>query len=294
MKEILKNCTMCPHQCGVNRIKGQLGRCGAGDKVKIALVSVHSYEEPCISQIHGSGTIFFSQCNLKCVFCQNYQISQKGMGKEHSVEELAGIMLKQQEKGVNNINLVTPTIYACQIKEAIKIAKEKGLSIPIIYNSSGYEKIETLQMLEGDIDIYLPDFKYYDNETAKEYSGIENYYEYASRAIREMYRQVGNPAFDSTGTLKQGLMIRHLILPNHVRETKAILDWIKESIGKEAYISIMAQYFPTNLANRYEKINRKINQIELKMVQKYLWESGLENGYIQEMGKQEEKYVPDF
>jgi putative pyruvate formate lyase activating enzyme len=294
MSDILEKCTLCPHKCNVNRRKKQVGRCKANDDVKIALVSTHNYEEPCISKIHGSGTIFFSNCNLKCVFCQNYEISQSGIGEEYSIEELANIMLKQQEKGVNNINLVTPTIYAYQIIQAIKIAKQKGLNIPIIYNTSGYENLETLKMLDGYIDIYLPDFKYYDNDVASKYSNIENYFEYTSEAIKEMYRQVGNPVFDNDGILKKGLIIRHMILPNYVSQTKNILNWIRENIGKEAYVSIMAQYFPSNIAWKYEKINRKINRIELKMVEKYLFESGIENGYIQKIGKCEEKYVPNF
>jgi len=294
MKDILECCTLCPHMCKVNRRDKKIGRCKASEKIKIALVSTHEYEEPCISKLHGSGTIFFSNCNLKCVFCQNYKISSEGLGKEYSIEELADIMLKQQEKGVNNINLVTPTIYAYQIVQAIKRAKEKGLNIPVIYNSSGYETIETLKMLEGYIDVYLPDFKYYDNDIALKYSNVKEYFEYTTNAIKEMYRQVGNPEFDENGIIQKGVVIRHLILPSHVNQTKKVLNWVKENIGKEAYVSIMAQYFPCNKADKYEKINRKINKIELRMVENYLYNSGLENGYIQKLGKCEESYVPDF
>ena len=294
MKNILEKCTMCPHSCKINRLNNEIGRCRAGEKIKISLVSIHNYEEPCISKIHGSGTIFFSNCNLKCVFCQNYKISQGNLGKEYTIDEIAEIMLNLQEKGVNNINLVTPTIYSYQIVQALKIAKEKGLNIPIIYNSSGYETIENLKMLEGYIDIYLPDFKYYDNDIALKYSNIKNYFEYTSKAIKEMYRQVGNPIFNKEGIIQKGIIIRHLILPNYTNQTKKILLWIKENIGKDSYISIMAQYFPTNLSDKYDKINRKINKIELKMVEKYLYEIGLENGYIQKLSKCEEIYVPDF
>lgn len=294
MNNILENCTMCPHGCKINRKNGEMGRCRAGEKIKISLVSIHNYEEPCISKLHGSGTIFFSNCNLKCVFCQNYKISQGNIGKEYTIEELAEIMLNLQQKGVNNINLVTPTIYAYQIVQAIIIAKEKGLNIPIIYNSSGYETIETLKMLEGHIDIYLPDFKYYDNDVALKYSNIKKYFEYASSAIKEMYRQVGNPVFNNNGIIQKGVIIRHLILPNYTNQTKKILNWIKENIGEEAYVSIMAQYFPTNISNKYEKINRKINKIELKIVENYLYKIGFKNGYIQKLGKCEENYVPTF
>lgn len=293
-KNILEKCTMCPHQCKVNRLKNKTGRCKAGKNVKIALASIHHYEEPCISNVCGSGTIFFSNCNLKCVFCQNYKISKYGVGKEYSIEELANIMLEQQSKGVNNINLVTPTIYAYQIIEAIKIAKEKGLNIPIVYNSSGYECLQTIDALEGFIDVYLPDFKYYHNDVAKKYSNVENYFEYTSKAILKMYKQVGNPVFDKNGIIKKGIIIRHMILPNHINETKHILNWVKKNIGIKAYVSIMAQYFPTNITDQYEKINRKVNKVEMKIVEKYLYDSGLENGYIQKLGKCEEKYVPDF
>lgn len=294
MEDILKNCTMCPHKCRVNRKNNEKGRCRASDKIKIALVSTHDYEEPCISKLHGSGTIFFSNCNLKCVFCQNYKISDQGLGKEYSIEELSDIMLKQQKNGVNNINLVTPTIYAYQIVQAIKLARKKGLNIPIIYNSSGYECVETLKMLEGYIDVYLPDFKYYDNDVALKYSNIKDYFKYTSEAIKEMYNQVGNPKFDNNGIIQRGIIIRHLILPNHINQTKKILNWIEENIGKEAYISIMAQYFPSNKADKYEKINRKINKIELQIVENYLYSLGLDNGYIQKIGKCEESYVPNF
>lgn len=294
MNDILECCILCPHKCKINRKSGKRGICGASDRVKIALVSTHDYEEPCISKLHGSGTIFFSHCNLKCVFCQNYKISSGEIGKEYSIEELADIMIKQQEKGVNNINLVTPTIYAYQIVQAIKLAKEKGLNIPIIYNSSGFECIETLEMLKGYIDVYLPDFKYYDNEVSLKFSNINNYFQYASNAIKCMYEQVGNPVFDSNGIIKRGVIIRHLILPNNINQTKRILKWIEENIGKEAYVSIMAQYFPCNKSYQYEKINRKINRIELKIIERYIYDIGLENGYIQKIGKCEESYVPNF
>ena len=244
MKE-LNSCTICPHNCKINRNNGQIGRCRIGDKVKIALASVHNYEEPCISGKNGSGTIFFSNCNLSCIYCQNYKISQLGKGYELSVEELANIMLKQQEKGVNNINLVTPTMYVYQIIEAIKIARKRGLKIPIIYNTNGYENVKTIQDLNGYVDIYLPDLKYYSNEISKKYSKIDNYFKYATEAIKEMYKQVGSPIFDENGIIKKGLIIRHLVLPNHLQNSKHILKWIKENMPEDTYVSVMAQYFPT-------------------------------------------------
>ena len=293
MKE-LNSCTICPHNCKINRNNGQIGRCRSGYKVKIALASVHNYEEPCISGKNGSGTIFFSNCNLSCIYCQNYKISQLGKGYELSVEELANIMLKQQEKGVNNINLVTPTMYVYQIIEAIKIARKRGLKIPIIYNTNGYENVKTIQDLNGYVDIYLPDLKYYSNEISKKYSKIDNYFKYATEAIKEMYKQVGSPIFDENGIIKKGLIIRHLVLPNHLQNSKHILKWIKENMPEDTYVSVMAQYFPTYKAKEDNLINRKLNKKEYREIEEFLYTLNLENGYMQELGEHEEEYVPNF
>lgn len=292
--EELSSCTICPHNCKVNRNNGQIGRCRSGNKVKIALASVHNYEEPCISGKNGSGTIFFSNCNLSCIYCQNYKISQLGKGYELSVEELANIMLEQQEKGVNNINLVTPTMYAYQIIEAIKIARKNGLNIPIVYNTNGYENVKTIQDLNGYIDIYLPDLKYYSNELSKKYSKVDNYFKYTTEAIKEMYRQVGCPVFDENGIIQKGLIIRHLVLPNHLQNSKHVLKWIKENMPEDTYVSVMAQYFPTYKAKEDELINRKLTKKEYKEIEEYLYTLDLKNGYMQELGEHEEEYVPDF
>ena len=241
----LKNCNICPHKCGINRNSEEIGRCRATDKIKIALYSTHNFEEPCISGENGSGTVFFSNCNLNCVFCQNYEISQLGKGKEITIDELAKIFLGQQEKRLENINLVTPTSYVPQIIEAIKIAKKRGLDIPIVYNTNGYENIETIKMLDGYIDIYLPDLKYAENEIAKKYSKVDNYFEIATEAIKEMITQVGIPKLDERGILKKGVMIRHLVLPNNIENSKKFLKWIVDNLPKEIYVSVMAQYFPT-------------------------------------------------
>lgn len=294
MLEELKECTLCPFKCKANRLEGKTGKCKANSKIKIALASIHKYEEPCISGRNGSGTVFFSNCNFNCIFCQNYEISQEGLGKEISIEELAEIFLKQQEKGADNINLVTPVMYVYHIIEAIKIAKKKGLKIPIIYNSNGYENIETLKLLEGYIDIYLPDLKYYNNEIAKKYSNVPKYFEVSTEAIQEMYRQVGAPKFDEDGIIKRGLIVRHLILPNYIENTKHVLKWLKENISSDVYVSIMAQYFPTYKAKKCEKLNRKINRKEYKEVEKYLYLLDIENGYMQDLGEHEEEYVPNF
>ena len=293
MKE-LDECKICPHKCKINRNEGKIGRCRAGKNVKIALASIHNYEEPCISGNNGSGTVFFSNCNLNCIYCQNYEISQLGKGKEITIEHLAEIFINQQNKKVNNINLVTPTMYVPQIIEAIKIARKNGLNIPIIYNSNGYENVETIKMLDGYIDVYLPDLKYYSNEISKKYSNVDNYFETAVAAIKEMQKQVGNPVFDENGIIKKGVIIRHLILPNHILNTKNILRYIKENFDEDTYISVMAQYFPTYKAKENDKINRKITKKEYKEVEEYLYCLNLKNGYIQELGDHEEEYVPTF
>lgn len=289
----LKKCTICPYKCGTDRTKN-IGRCKSTDKVKIALYSTHNFEEPCISGEKGSGTIFFSNCNLNCVFCQNYEISQQGRGKEIEIEELAEIMLKQQEKGVENINFVTPTSYSVQIKEAIIIAKENGLKIPIVYNTNGYENVETLRELEGLIDIYLPDLKYYYNSLGKKFSKVDNYFEIATNAIKEMYRQVGRPILNEKGVMQKGLMVRHLILPNNIENSKRCLKWLKENFNDKIYISLMAQYFPTYKAKEISEINRKLTPKEYEEIENYLYDLDIENGYIQELGEHEEEYVPKW
>lgn len=294
MLEQLIECNVCPHKCKVNRLEGKSGRCKCNDKIKIALVSTHMYEEPCISGTNGSGTIFFSNCNLSCKFCQNYEISQLGKGYEITIEELASIMIKQQEAGVHNINLVTPTMYVYQIIEAIKIARKNGLNIPIIYNSNGYENVETIKALKGYIDVYLPDLKYYSNEIAVKYSKAPNYFEIASKAILEMINQVGEPIFDEDGMIKKGVMIRHLVLPNHIQNSKNVLKWIKENIPEEIYIDVMAQYFPTYKAKEDELINRKLTKREYKEIENYFYLLDFKNGYMQELGEHEEEYVPKW
>lgn len=285
---------MCPRKCKVNRKDGKVGYCKSDSNVKIALASLHYFEEPCISGKKGSGTVFFSNCNLDCVYCQNYEISHEGKGKNVTIEHLAEIFIKQQNKGANNINLVTPTTYVYQIIEAIKIAKKNGLNIPVVYNTNGYENVDTLKLLEGVIDIYLPDFKYYYDDLAYKYSGVKNYSKIVKEAIFEMYRQVGLPILDEKGIMKKGVIIRHLILPGYTDNTKKILKWIKDNFDDNVFISIMAQYFPTYKAHEYEQINRKISKEEYKEIEDYLFDLGLENGYIQELGEHEEEYVPTF
>lgn len=293
MKE-LQYCTICPHRCKVNRLDGQIGRCKCNDKIKIALASIHNYEEPCISEGNGSGTVFFSNCNLSCIYCQNYEISQLGRGKNITIAELANTFLELQRKNVNNINLVTPTMYAYQIKEAIKIARKDGLKIPIIYNTNSYENVETIKALNGYIDVYLPDLKYYSNELSKKYSKVDKYFEVATKAIKEMYKQVGTAKFDENGIIQKGVIIRHLILPNHLQNSKHILKWIKENMPDDIYVSVMAQYFPTYKAKQDNLINRKLKAKEYREIEEFLYTLDLKNGYIQEIGEHEEEYVPKW
>ena len=292
--EELEKCEICPHKCKINRLAGQVGRCKCDDKIKIALASIHNYEEPCISGTNGSGTVFFTNCNLNCIYCQNYEISQLGKGRVITIEELSNIFLKLQEKNVNNINLVTPTMYVYQIIEAIKIARENGLKIPIIYNTNSYENVETIKALDGYIDVYLPDLKYYSNELSKKYSKVDRYFEVATKAIKEMYNQVGIAVFDENGIIQKGMIIRQLVLPNHIQNSKHILKWIKENMPDDAYVSIMAQYFPTFKAKQDKLINRKINKKEYKEIEQFLYTLDLKNGYIQELGEHEEEYVPKW
>ena len=288
--------------CKVNREAGQAGRCRCDNKIKIALASIHYFEEPCISGTNvskdgirnGSGTVFFSNCNLSCMYCQNYEISQMGKGKEVSIEDLAEIFIQQQEKGVNNINLVTPTMYAYQIIEAIKIARKNGLVLPILYNTNGYERIETIKALRGYVDVYLPDLKYYSNELSKKYSNVNNYFEVATEAIKEMCAQVGSAKFNENGIIQKGVIIRHLVLPNHLQNSKHILKWVKGNMPDDVYVSVMAQYFPTYKAKEDNLINRKLTQKEYKEIENYLYTLPLENGYMQELGEHEEEYVPKW
>jgi len=292
--EELEKCSICPHNCGIDRLNGNIGRCKSNGNIKLAMASIHNFEEPCISGENGSGTVFFSNCNMNCVFCQNYKISQQGLGREISIEELAEIFIDEQNKNAENINLVTPTMYVYHIIEAIKIAKNKGLKIPIVYNSNGYENVETIKKLDGYIDIYLPDLKYYDDDLAFKYSGVKNYFENATSAIKEMYNQVGSPVLDENGMMKKGLIIRHLVLPNNLQNSKDVLKWINDNIDKNVFVSVMAQYFPTNRAKEFPEINRKLTKEEYEEIENYLYSLDLDNGYIQELGEHEEEYVPDF
>ncbi|MDE4542369.1 radical SAM protein [Thermoanaerobacterium sp. R66] len=286
-------CNICPRNCNVDR-STKVGFCGMSSEIHVAKAYLHEWEEPCISGSRGSGTVFFTGCNLRCVFCQNYKISQENFGVSVSPEKLADIFMNLEKAGAHNINLVTPTIFVPKIKEAIIIARNNGLSIPIVYNSNAYESVESLKSLEGLIDIYLPDLKYYSDEVAVKYSNAPHYFEYATKAILEMYRQVGDPVFDSDGIMKRGIIIRHLILPGKLDETKMILKWIKDNLSNEAYVSLMGQYTPFYNANKYKELNRRISKKEYEEAIEYFFEIGLENGFVQDDESASENFIPDF
>jgi putative pyruvate formate lyase activating enzyme len=278
----LQSCSLCPHHCGVNRIAGQKGLCRSTVQLTVASYNAHFGEEPPISGSRGSGTIFFSNCTLRCLFCQNYPISQLGHGNPVSISDLSKMMLDLQKQGCHNINLVTPTHFVAQIIAAIGEAKSKGLSIPIVYNTSGYESLSTLKLLEGIIDIYLPDAKYADNLIAQKYSGAENYFSVLKEALREMYRQVGDLKVDQYGIVVSGLIIRHLVLPNNLSGSDKILPWIAQNISPETYLSLMSQYFPAFQADKYPELSRRVTRAEYSKAKLAFEQCGLKNGWWQE------------
>lgn len=294
MKNVLNCCTLCPRECKVNRNKGEIGLCGMDYKIKVARIAPHYFEEPPISGDKGSGAIFFSGCNLKCIFCQNYNISTNNFGKEISVNSLASKMVKLQKDGVHNINLVTPTHFIPQIKNSIKQAKKMGLSIPIVYNTSSYEKKESLKMLDGLIDIYLPDLKYYDDMLAIRYSKAPNYFNTAIDAIEEMYRQVGPVQLDSNGIMKKGIIVRHLLLPGHIEDSKKILEYLHLIYGDNIFISIMNQYTPLEQVKNIEELNRTVTEDEYNELIDYAVELGINNAFVQDGETQKESFIPEF
>jgi putative pyruvate formate lyase activating enzyme len=280
---MMDKCVICPKKCGVNRNKGQKGFCGTADKIFIASSNVHMGEEPPISAKNGSGTIFFSNCTLNCVFCQNYPISQFGNGKEVSLDKMVEMMLKFQSINVHNINFVTPTHYSAQVAKSVYIAREKGLTIPVLYNCSGYERVATLQLLEGIIDIYLPDSKYSNNETAFKYSGIKNYVEANQTALKEMKKQVGDLVVDSDGVAKKGVIVRHLVLPGNIENTKKVMDCIAKELSENTFVSLMMQYYATHKSNNFKELSRSLTEEEYKEAVNYLELLNFENGWIQNL-----------
>jgi putative pyruvate formate lyase activating enzyme len=280
--EILARCELCPRRCGVNRLKNQKGFCRAGLRPAIYSWSSHPGEEPPISGPKGSGTIFFTHCTMHCAYCQNYEFSQLSDEKEVSAEELAGIMLTLQKHGCHNINLVTPTHYVPQILEALLIATNRGLEIPIVYNTSGYDLVSTLKLMDGAVDIYLPDMRYGDDESAKRFSDAPDYVVINREAVQEMFRQVGGLVMDEGGIAKKGLIVRHLVLPNGFSSTGKIFKFISREISKDVHISLMSQYHPVYQANKFPEINRKITKQEYEEAFELLLRYDLSNGWVQE------------
>ena len=290
---IYKKCNLCPRNCLIDRTINP-GVCGVKDKLVVARASLHYWEEPPISGEDGSGTIFFTGCNLKCIFCQNYDISTKLIGKEITTEELATICINLEKKGANNINLVTPTPHVPLIIEGIKLAKKKGLSIPIVYNTSGYETVDTIKMLDGIVDIYLPDMKYYDDNYAIKYSHVKDYFKFASLALEEMYKQVGKPVFNKAGIMQKGIIVRHLMLPGLLADSKKILKYLYDTYKDNIYISIMNQYTPLRTFKTYTNLNNKITDEEYDNLVDYAIDLGIKKAFIQEGETQEASFIPNF
>lgn len=310
MNAYLRNCTLCPRQCHVNRLEGQRGYCGKDAGLVVARAALHMWEEDCISGKNGSGTVFFSGCSLGCIFCQNYKISRagqaadktgrlqdakEGIGTRVTVRRLAEIFLELKGQGANNINLVTPTHYVPQIIEALDMAREEGLNIPVVYNTSGYEKTETLRMLKGYVDIYLPDFKYMDRDIAAEYSGARDYPLYAKKAVEEMVSQVGEFQIDDeTGLMTRGVLVRHLVLPGHVRDSKEVIRYLHETYKDRILLSIMNQYTPMSQTADHKLLGRKVTKREYGKVVDYALKLGVECGYIQEGEAALQSFIPEF
>lgn len=292
----MNGCTLCPRKCRALRINGKTGFCGETDTVRVARAALHFWEEPCISGEKGSGTVFFTGCTLRCVFCQNHNISDGSVGKEISVERLAEIFGELQEQGANNINLVTPTHFVPQIIKALDIARKQGMHLPVVYNTGGYETVETLKLLEGYVDVYLPDFKYLDKNHAKKYSMTEDYPEVAKAAIAEMVRQTGGPVFDEHGIIKKGVIVRHLLLPGCLNDAKNVVKYLFKTYGNRIFMSLMSQYTPLDSLDKekYPELNRKVSPKYYDWLVDYAIELGVEQAFIQEGDVAEESFIPPF
>lgn len=293
-RSLLKDCTMCPRECHADRLEDKRGYCGMSSTVFAARAALHMWEEPCISGEKGSGAVFFSGCGLRCCFCQNREIAIGDCGKEISIERLADIFLELEQKEAANLNLVTGAHYVPQIILALEDARRRGCMLPVVYNSSGYEKIETLQMLKGYVDVYLPDLKYLDQDLAKMFSHAPDYPEKAAAAIEEMVNQTGSCEFRADGYIKKGTIVRHLILPGHTRNSIRILDYLHKTYGDKIYISIMNQYTPVFHQEKYSELNRKVTAREYQKVLDAAMEMGVENGFFQEGETAKESFIPAF
>jgi len=291
--KLLTPCRVCPRECGVDRLNGEVGNCRAGLKVKVSSYHQHFGEEPPLVGRHGSGTIFLTHCNLHCVYCQNYEISQLGLGSEVTLDELAQMMLKLQQLGCHNINFVTPTPWVPQLVQALAIAQRKGLDIPIVYNCGGYESLETLRLLEGIVDIYMPDIKYAKNSSSLKYSAVENYWEVVQSALKEMHRQVGDLIVEK-GIAKRGLLVRHLVLPNRIAGSKQCFEFIRRELSNNTMVNVMAQYYPTYKASQYSEINRRITTQEYREALEELGRQGVDAGFRQTVDTIFRHIVPEW
>ena len=294
LQTMLKDCHLCPRNCGVDRLAGQKGFCGVDAGIMVARAALHMWEEPCISGKEGSGAVFFSGCSLGCVFCQNRTISKGQSGKVIIVERLAELFLDLQGQKANNINLVTAGHFLPQVREALILAKEQGLTIPVVYNSSGYEKAEMLRYLDGLVDIYLPDLKYLEADLAGKYSHAKDYPEVAMKALEEMVRQVGTPEFDERGMMKKGVIVRHLLLPGHVRNSKKVLEYLYGTYGDQIYISLMNQYTPMPAMKDDPQLSRKVTDREYDRLLDHAISFGVTNCFIQEGETAKESFIPEF
>lgn len=291
----MSECRLCPRDCRADRENGRRGFCGvAGNNIKCARAALHLWEEPCISGNTGSGAVFFSGCPLRCVYCQNRDIAGADRGLEITEARLAEIFLELAQQGAANINLVTPTHYTREILRAVIRAREQGLTLPMVYNCSGYEKVSTLKMLEGIVDIYLTDFKYMDTEAAKAYSRAPDYPEVAKAALAEMVRQTGAAVFDEEGMMKRGVIVRHLLLPNHLKNAKGVVKYVYETYGDRVYLSLMNQYTPLPGMEAYPELNRRVTKREYDRLLDYALSLGVENAFIQEGETAKESFIPAF
>ena len=288
-------CSRCPRNCNTERFVGKAGVCGvSGTGIYVARAALHMWEEPCISGTCGSGTVFFSGCPLRCVYCQNYNISKADIGKEITIQRLAEIFVELQEKGALNINLVTPTHYTVEIIEAIAAAREMGLTLPIVYNCSGYEKVDTLKMLKDVVDIYLVDFKYMESDIAGKYSSAPDYPEVAKLALKEMVSQQPDPVFDENGIMKNGVIVRHLLLPNHLKNARAVVEYVYKTYGNQVYLSLMNQYTPLPQVSDIPELNRRVTKREYERLIDYAISLGVEQAFVQEGQTAKESFIPDF
>jgi putative pyruvate formate lyase activating enzyme len=277
----MEGCRVCPRECGLDRLHGELGHCHSGREAVVSSFNPHFGEEPPVSADRGSGTIFFTSCNLNCVYCQNYPISQLRNGKETTCDGLAGMMLSLQEEGCHNINFVTPTHMVPQILESLCVAVDRGLEIPLVYNSSGYDSVETLKLLDGIVDIYMPDSRYGKDEEALKYSNAPGYVGINRAALEEMHRQVGDLVIEA-GVARSGILIRHLVLPVNLSNSKEVFKFIAENLSRNTYMSLMDQYFPCHKAGSYPELSRRINSREYEDALDWMWELGLHRGWVQD------------